>query len=88
MVEIAVDKHADDIAARAGAIDIAVNAVGVAHVQGTPFTELSYQDYAHRIAHDRVGDRAVRSREPHALGGIERLGLELEGLDAAVHDER
>jgi 3-oxoacyl-[acyl-carrier protein] reductase len=49
MDEGAVDRHADDVSARAGGIDIAVNAVGVAHVQGTPFAELSYDDYAHPI---------------------------------------
>jgi 3-oxoacyl-[acyl-carrier protein] reductase len=46
----AVDGHADAVADRAGGIDIAVNAVGFLHVQGTPFTELSFQDYAHPIA--------------------------------------
>jgi 3-oxoacyl-[acyl-carrier protein] reductase len=45
----AVDRHADAVAASAGSIDIAVNAVGIAHVQGTPFAELSFEDYAHPI---------------------------------------
>jgi NAD(P)-dependent dehydrogenase (short-subunit alcohol dehydrogenase family) len=45
----AVDRHADDVSARAGSIDIALNAVGIAHVQGTPFAELSFEDYAHPI---------------------------------------
>jgi 3-oxoacyl-[acyl-carrier protein] reductase len=49
MDERAVDRHADDISARAGSIDIAINAVGIAHIQGTPFAELSYEDYAHPI---------------------------------------
>jgi 3-oxoacyl-[acyl-carrier protein] reductase len=49
MDESAVEKHADDVAGRAGAIDIAVNAVGIPHVQGTPFAELSYEDYSHPI---------------------------------------
>jgi 3-oxoacyl-[acyl-carrier protein] reductase len=49
MDERAVDRHADDISAKAGSIDIALNAVGIAHVQGTPFAELSYEDYAHPI---------------------------------------
>jgi NAD(P)-dependent dehydrogenase (short-subunit alcohol dehydrogenase family) len=44
--EKAVDKHADAVAAKAGGIDIALNAVGILHVQGTPFAELSFQDYA------------------------------------------
>lgn len=41
----AVDQHADDVARRAGGIDIALNAVGVAHVQGVPLADLSLQDY-------------------------------------------
>jgi NAD(P)-dependent dehydrogenase (short-subunit alcohol dehydrogenase family) len=49
MDERAVERHADGMAARAGGIDIAVNAVGIAHVQGTPFAELSFEEYAHPI---------------------------------------
>jgi 3-oxoacyl-[acyl-carrier protein] reductase len=47
--EHAIDTHADAVAAKAGGIDIALNAVGILHVQGTPFAELSFQDYAHPI---------------------------------------
>jgi 3-oxoacyl-[acyl-carrier protein] reductase len=45
-----VERHADAVAARAGGIDIALNALGIVHVQGTPFAELSLQDYTHPIA--------------------------------------
>ncbi len=38
--ERAVDQHADVMADNAGGIDIALNAVGVSHVQGTPFADL------------------------------------------------
>ena len=47
--EQAVDRHADAVAAKAGGIDVALNAVGIVHVQGTPFGELSFEDYAHPI---------------------------------------
>jgi 3-oxoacyl-[acyl-carrier protein] reductase len=47
--EKAIGQHADAVAAKAGGIDIALNAVGIVHVQGTPFAELSVQDYAHPI---------------------------------------
>ncbi|NUP11754.1 MAG: SDR family oxidoreductase [Polyangiaceae bacterium] len=47
--EAALDAHANDVAKRAGRIDIALNAVGLRHVQGTPFAELSYSDFAHPI---------------------------------------
>ncbi|WP_373046942.1 SDR family NAD(P)-dependent oxidoreductase [Vulgatibacter sp.] len=45
----AVEQHADEVAARAGGIDIAMNAIGVAHVQGVPLAELSLEDYAFPI---------------------------------------
>ena len=47
--EQAVDRHADAVAAKAGGIDVALNTVGIVHVQGTPFGELSFEDYAHPI---------------------------------------
>jgi len=47
--EKAIDEHADAVAASAGGIDIALNAVGILHVQGTPFAELSFEDYSHPI---------------------------------------
>lgn len=48
--ERAVDRHADAVAAEAGSIDIALNAVGLPHDQGTPFAELSPEDYMHPIS--------------------------------------
>lgn len=47
--ERAVEKHADAVAAKAGRIDIALNAVGILHVQGAPLAELSCEDFAHPI---------------------------------------
>ena len=47
--ETAVERHADFVAAKAGGIDIALNAIGILHVQGTPFAELSLDDYLHPI---------------------------------------
>jgi 3-oxoacyl-[acyl-carrier protein] reductase len=44
--EDAVQRHADGVAAQAGGIDIALNAVGFFHVQGTPLLELTLADYA------------------------------------------
>ncbi|MEO7729773.1 MAG: SDR family oxidoreductase [Kofleriaceae bacterium] len=47
--ESEVNKHADLIAKKAGAIDITLNAVGIVHDQGTPFLELPFKDYAQPI---------------------------------------
>lgn len=48
--EAAIDAHADAVAARAGGIDIALNAIGIPHVQGTPFAELSLHDFEHPVS--------------------------------------
>jgi NAD(P)-dependent dehydrogenase (short-subunit alcohol dehydrogenase family) len=45
----AVDEHADAVAAEAGGIDVMFNAVGIVHVQGTPFADLSLEDFAHPV---------------------------------------
>jgi 3-oxoacyl-[acyl-carrier protein] reductase len=41
-----IAEHADGVAARAGRIDIAFNAIGLAHVQGTPLPDLSFEELA------------------------------------------
>lgn len=46
----AVSTHADAVVARAGRLDIALNAVGFLHVQGTPFSDLSLADFEHPVA--------------------------------------
>ena len=48
--EKAVEEHANAVAATSGGIDVTLNAIGVPHDQGTPFLELSFEDYAHPIA--------------------------------------
>jgi 3-oxoacyl-[acyl-carrier protein] reductase len=53
MDEKAVDSHADAVSARAGGIDIALNAVGIAHVQGIPFAELPSRTTHIRSGHTR-----------------------------------
>jgi 3-oxoacyl-[acyl-carrier protein] reductase len=47
--ERAVAEHADAVAAEAGGIDIALNAVSFPHVQGTPVTELTFAEVWHPI---------------------------------------
>ena len=47
--ERAVATHADAVAADAGAIDIAVNAVSFPYVAGTPFAEITVDDVMHPI---------------------------------------
>ena len=45
----AVDAHAEAVVARAGRIDIALNAVGFMHVQGPAFTQLPLGDFLHPV---------------------------------------
>ena len=47
--ERAVAAHADAVAAAAGGIDIALNAVSFPYVSGTPFAELAVEDVMHPI---------------------------------------
>ena len=74
MDERAVDRHADAVSATSGGIDIALNAVGIAHVQGTPFAELSFEDYAHPIsAYTRMNFLTAKAVARHmADAGLRR----------------
>ncbi|MCJ8010972.1 SDR family oxidoreductase [Paenibacillus sp. KQZ6P-2] len=47
--EQSVENHASEVAARAGGIDICLNAVGIDHIQGTPSMELSLEDYEYPV---------------------------------------
>jgi 3-oxoacyl-[acyl-carrier protein] reductase len=53
--ERAVDLFADDVAARAGAIDVSFNLISHGDVQGTPIAEMELEDFMRPI------DTAVRS---------------------------
>jgi 3-oxoacyl-[acyl-carrier protein] reductase len=48
--EQAVDHHAAEVAEKEGGIDVSINAIGFAAVQGTPLTELAHSDFAFPIA--------------------------------------
>jgi 3-oxoacyl-[acyl-carrier protein] reductase len=53
--ERAVDEFADDVAARAGGIDVSFNLISHGDVQGTPMAEMELEDFMRPI------DTAVRS---------------------------
>lgn len=48
--ERAVRDHADAVAAQAGAIDVMLNAIGIAHVQGQAFLETTLAEFEQPIA--------------------------------------
>lgn len=45
----AVQGHVQGVLEESGRVDVALNAVGIVHVQGTPFPELSLADFEHPI---------------------------------------
>jgi 3-oxoacyl-[acyl-carrier protein] reductase len=47
--ERAVEEHADAVAAEAGGIDVAFNAIGHGDVHGAPLLEMPYEDFARPI---------------------------------------
>ncbi|MBO9631817.1 MAG: SDR family oxidoreductase [Chitinophagaceae bacterium] len=49
--EAAVNKHASEVVAATGRIDISVNVTGTFHIQGVPFPELSLEDLMFPIDH-------------------------------------
>lgn len=48
--EAQVTRHADEVSERAGGIDIALNAIGLFHVQGTPLAALALEDYFYPVS--------------------------------------
>lgn len=67
--ESVVREHADAVAAASGGIDVALNAIGITHVQGVPFTELSLDDFLHPItAHSRGTFITAQAVARHMVG--------------------
>src|SRR5689334_307034 len=48
--EAQVRGHADSVAAKTGGIDVMLNAIGIAHVQGKPFAETTLDEFEQPIA--------------------------------------
>lgn len=72
--EGAVEKHADGVAAAVGRIDVALNAVGIRHVQGPPFAEVSLDDFMQPIVDylrtNYITAKAAASRMVERRGGV------------------
>jgi 3-oxoacyl-[acyl-carrier protein] reductase len=66
--EKAVDEHAAEVVWDGGSIDVSFNAVGINHVQGTPFVELSLEDYSHPItAYTRTNFITAKAAARHMV---------------------
>src|SRR6185436_17741153 len=70
----AVEKHADAVAASAGGIDIALNAVSVPHDQGTVLADLSLEEFMRPI------DGFLRSLFITAKAVAPHMGRERPGV--------
>lgn len=72
--EEAMLRHANEVAERAGRIDIALNAIGVMHVQGTPLSVLPLEDYFVPVhAYTRSPFLTAKAVAPHMAkrgGGV------------------
>lgn len=82
--EVAVEHHARTVAAEHGRIDIAVNAVGIMHVQGKPLFELSLAEFESPI-HDfmRAEFLTARAAARHMTQGGVVLMLSTPGAKLA-----
>jgi 3-oxoacyl-[acyl-carrier protein] reductase len=66
--ERAVEQHVQAVVARAGGIDVALNAVGIRHVQGAGLHELSLEDFIHPItAYARTNFLTARAAARHMV---------------------
>lgn len=66
--EQAANAHADAVAAKVGRIDVTLNAVGIPHVQGTGFADLSLEDYALPItAYTRTNFLTAKAAARHMI---------------------
>lgn len=75
-----VERHADAVAQKAGGIDIALNAVGIAHVQGTPLAELSLADFETPVsAYTRTNFLTAKAVARHMRGRGVMLTLSTPG---------
>jgi NAD(P)-dependent dehydrogenase (short-subunit alcohol dehydrogenase family) len=77
--ERAVDAHADEVAARAGGIDISFNAISHNSVHGTPMAEMALDDFAGEITtmvitHFLTARAAARHMIPRGSGVILAFG--------------
>lgn len=73
--EKAVDEHADEVADKAGSIDVSFNTIDYGDVHGTPVLEMRYEDFVAPImtairAHFLIARAAARHMAPRRSGVI------------------
>ena len=71
MKRVGMLRHAAEVAGRAGGIDIALNAIGIVHVQGTPLAELPLEDFFLPVrAYTRSCFLTAKAVAPHMRRGL------------------
>lgn len=88
-----VDEHADAVVAKAGRIDISLNAISIQEVQGVPLLEMSVEDFSSPIAtgttaHFVTATAAARHMVKQGSGVILTLSTSaarLSGRDLRYH---
>jgi NAD(P)-dependent dehydrogenase (short-subunit alcohol dehydrogenase family) len=83
--EAAVDEYTDAVAARAGGVDVVLNAIDIQDVQGTPIVEMTPDDFASPIlagtrTHFLTSRAAARHMIPAGAGAIVTLSASPAGL--------
>lgn len=83
--ETAVDEFTDSVAARAGGVDVVLNAIDIQDVQGTPIVEMTPADFASPIlagtrTHFLTSRAAARHMIPARSGTIVTLSASPAGL--------
>jgi 3-oxoacyl-[acyl-carrier protein] reductase len=67
--EEAVEKHAGEIVARSGRIDVSFNLVSVPHLEGTPLVDLAIEDFTLPIASYARTHLLTAPSRSHRLSG-------------------
>jgi NAD(P)-dependent dehydrogenase (short-subunit alcohol dehydrogenase family) len=66
--EQAIEKHAGEVAKKAGSINVSFNAIGIEDIQGTPLTEMSLPDFARPITiATRTQFLTAKAAAPHMI---------------------
>jgi 3-oxoacyl-[acyl-carrier protein] reductase len=80
--EMAVDEHADTVAASAGGIDISFNLISYGDVQGTPLVEMPLEDFERPVA------TAVRTQLLTSRAAARHMVGQGPGQASRVHSSR
>jgi 3-oxoacyl-[acyl-carrier protein] reductase len=82
--EAAVDRHAEDVAERAGGIDISFNTIGHGDVHGMPLLDMPYEDFARPVT-SAIRTLFVTGRAAARHMVRQRSGVIMANVAATAH---